>query len=106
MATSSIVEGIPLSEERGLGALTLPGYLREVTMRFAEREALVFRTAAGAERWSYAELWERSVAVARALIACGVGKDSRVGIMMTNRPEWIAGVFGTALAGGVAVTIS
>jgi fatty-acyl-CoA synthase len=60
----------------------------------------------GAERWSYATLWERSVEVARALLACGTGKDSRVGIMMTNRPEWIAAVFGTALAGGVAVTIS
>ena len=44
--------------------------------------------------------------MARALIACGVGKDSRVGILMTNRPEWIAGVFGTALAGGVAVALS
>ena len=33
--------GTPLSEEPGLGALTIPGYLREVTTRFAEREALV-----------------------------------------------------------------
>ncbi|MGH2403144.1 MAG: AMP-binding protein, partial [bacterium] len=102
----SIVAGIPLSEEPGLGALTLPGYLREVTSRFAEREALAMRTPEGVERWSYATLWDRSVDVARALIACGAGKDSRVGIMMTNRLEWIAGVFGTALAGGVAVTIS
>lgn len=26
--------------------------------------------------------------------------------MMTNRPEWLAGVFGVGLAGGVAVTLS
>ena len=63
-------------------------------------------TPEGVERWTYATLWDRSVEVAKALIACGAGKDSRVGIMMTNRLEWIAGVFGTALAGGVAVTIS
>jgi len=44
--------------------------------------------------------------VARALIACGVGKDSRVGVLMTNRPEWITSVFGVGLAGGVAVAIS
>jgi fatty-acyl-CoA synthase len=44
--------------------------------------------------------------VARALRACGVGKDGRVGVLMTNRPEWIAVVWGTALAGGVAVTLS
>ena len=25
---------------------------------------------------------------------------------MTNRPEWLAAVFGTSLAGGVAVTLS
>ena len=40
------------------------------------------------------------------LRACGVGKDGRVGVMMTNRPEWIAAVFGISLAGGVAATLS
>lgn len=104
--TTSIVCGPPLSEEPGLGSLTLPGYLREVTARFAEREALVMRTPDGAERWTYETLWERSVEVARALLACGVGKGSRVGILMTNRPEFLAAAFGTALAGGVTVTLS
>ncbi|MBH0780758.1 class I adenylate-forming enzyme family protein [Nocardia bovistercoris] len=105
-ADAAIVSGPPLDEEPGLGPLTLPGFLRAVTQRFADREALVFHDHAGATRWSYADLWERSVEVARALRACGVGKDSRVGVMMTNRPEWLAGVFGTALAGGVAVALS
>ena len=42
-----------------------------------------------------------------ARTACGgVGKGSRVGILMTNRPEFLAAVFGTALAGGVAVPLS
>ena len=102
----SLVSGTPLSAEPGLGALTIPGYLREVTERFAEREALVWRAEDRVERWTYASLWERSVEVARALIACGVGKDSRVGILMTNRPEFLAAAFGTALAGGVIVTLN
>ncbi|MDB6105964.1 MAG: fadD3 1 [Gammaproteobacteria bacterium] len=102
----SIAKGPPLSEEPGLGSLTLPGFLREVTTRFADREALVLRTPNGVERWSYATLWERSVEVARALLALGAGKDSRVGVMMTNRPEWISAVFGTGLAGGTAVLLS
>jgi acyl-CoA synthetase (AMP-forming)/AMP-acid ligase II len=103
----SIARGIPLAEEPGLGALTLPGYLREVTLRYGGREALVFHHPDGrVERWSYAELWEQAMAVARALVALGVGKDSRVGVMMTNRPEWISAVFGVGLAGGVAATIS
>jgi fatty-acyl-CoA synthase len=103
----SIVRGIPLSAEPGLGALTLPGYFREVTARFAEREALVMHKPDGSiERWTYQELWERAMTVARALTACGVGKDCRVGILMTNRPEWVASMFGVGLAGGVAVVLS
>ena len=40
--------------------------------------------------------------MARALKACGVGKGERVGLLMTNRLEFVSGLFGTALAGGVA----
>jgi len=102
----SIAKGPPLSEEPGLGTLTLPGFLREVTTRFAGREALVLHSPDGIERCSYAALWERSVAVARALLALGAGKDSRVGVLMTNRPEWLQAVFGAGLAGAVAVPLS
>jgi fatty-acyl-CoA synthase len=102
----SIVSGPPLDDEPGLGTLTLPGYLREVCERYGEREALVLRTADDVVRWTYTDLWEHSLEVAGALRACGVGKDSRVGVLMTNRPEWISAVFGTALAGGVAVALS
>lgn len=103
---ASIIKGIPLSEEAGLGALTLSGYIREVTERYGDREALVFHAPEGMVRWSYSELYERSMAVARTLRACGVGKDTRVAILMTNRPEWISSFFGVALAGGVACPIS
>lgn len=102
----SIVSGIPLSAEPGVGALTLPGYLREVTAKYSTREALVMHAPDGVMRWSYSELWERAMEIARALRACGVTKDSRVGVLMTNRPEFIASVFGVTLAGGVAVTLS
>jgi fatty-acyl-CoA synthase len=51
-------------------------------------------------------LWERSALVARALVASGVGKDGRVGILMTNRPEHLAAAFGAALAGGVIVELN
>lgn len=102
----SIVRGIPLSEEAGTGALTLGGYLREVTQRYGPKEALVLREGDSTVRWTYDELWERAVQVARALIACGVGKGTRVGILQTNRPEFLASLFGTALAGGIPSTIS
>lgn len=103
----SLARGIPLADEPGLGALTIPAYLREVTTRHAGSEALVMPMPDGSfERWSYAQLWRKSVDVAKALIACGVGKDSRVGILMTNRPEYLSAVFGSGLAGAVAVGLS
>ena len=95
-----------MSEEPGLGPLTIAGYVREVTGRFGQREAVVMRTSQGRVAWTYSELWQRSVEVARALIAAGVGKDTRVGILMPNRPEYLSTLFGVALAGGVAVALS
>ena len=58
------------------------------------------------ERWSYRDLWDHSIEVAKALIACGLGKGERVGVLMTNRAEFLSAVFGSALAGGIAVPLS
>ena len=103
----SILRGIPLSEEPGLGELTVPGFIRQVAERFSDREALVQRRPDGTtERWSYRDLWDRSVEVAQSLIACGLGKGERVGVLMTNRAEFLSAVFGSTLAGGAAVPIS
>lgn len=102
----SLVHAMPLSEEPGIGALSLPGYLREVTERYADNEAVVMHRADGVERWSYRDLWDRSVEVAKALIASGVTRGTRVGILMTNRPEYLSVLFGTAMAGGVSVVLS
>lgn len=108
----SIVHAMPLSEEPGIGALSLPGYLREVTQRYADNEAVVMHKGANAgkgesvERWTYRDLWDRSVEVAKALIASGVTRGTRVGILMTNRPEYLSALFGTAMAGGVSVVLS
>src|SRR5262245_14591413 len=102
----SIVRGIPLAEEEGNGPLTLGGYVREIARRHGPREAAMITLDGKTERWSYDELLARSMAVARALAAVGVGKGTRVGILMTNRLEFLASLFGTALAGGIATTIS
>ena len=105
-ASLSIVHGPPLADEPGLGTLTLPGYLREITAGFGPREAVVMHAAEGVTRWDYATLWNNAVECARALRAAGIGKDMRVGVLAGNRPEFLAAVFGTALAGGVAVPLS
>lgn len=103
----SLVHGLPLAEQPGLGALTLPGWLQEVTQKFGPREAVVQPRPRGhVERWSYDELRARSLEVARALIASGVGRGTRVGILTTNRAEFLSSFFGTALAGGIATPLS
>lgn len=106
MTKPSIIRGIPLSEDPDRGPLTIGGYIRELTQRFTEREAVVMPTDGQALRWTYGDLWQQSVALARALMACGLVKGTRVGLLMTNRSEFLASFFGTSLAGGVAVPIS
>ena len=102
----SIARGIPLSEEQGIGALTLGGYVREVAARYGPREAAMIRLDGQDIRWTYDDLLARAMEVARSLAACEVGKGTRVGILVTNRLEFLACLFGTSLAGGVATTIS
>ena len=106
-ASVSVSRGPPLDSEPGLGALTLPGFLDQVTSAFSKHEALAqLREDGTVERWSYGELRDRAMAVAKALVACGIGKGERVGVLMTNRAEFLAAVFGAALAGGVAAPLS
>ena len=102
----ALVYGPPADQEPGIGALTIPGYLKEVCERYDDAEALVIHRSDGVQRLSYRALYAASMRVARALAAAGVGKDTRVGILMCNRPEYIAAVFGIAMAGGVAVALS
>jgi fatty-acyl-CoA synthase len=99
--------GAPPETEEGIGALTLSGFLLEVTRRHPEREAVVFHESDGAVvRWSYRDLEREARRVARAVLGTGAGKDSRVGILMGNRAEWVAALYGVALAGAVAVPLN
>lgn len=102
----SIVHGIPLGEEQGIGALTLGGYVREIARRFGPNEAAVIHLDGEVLSWTYDELYARSLEVAKSLVALGTGKGSRVGILMTNRLEFLSAAFGAALAGCVATPIS
>lgn len=102
-------EGPALDAAPGIGALTLGGFLVEVCASHAEREALVFDDPLldGATlRWTYGDLQREARAIAAGLIARGVGHSTRVAIVMGNRPEMVASIFGIALAGGVAVPLS
>jgi fatty-acyl-CoA synthase len=93
--------------EPGIGALTFGGFLEEVAAKFAERPAVVAVPAGDARvEWSYAELRDRAWAMAKALLAAGVSRGTRVAILLANRPEWVAATWAAAMAGGVAVPFS
>ena len=99
--------GPPPETERGIGALTIGGLLMEVAARHGPREALCFRQPDGTVlRWTYDELLARSRRFARALVATGADKGTRVALLMGNRPEWVEAAFGTALAGAVLVPVN
>ena len=98
------LDGLP-----GVGALTMGGFLEEIAARFGPNEALVFDDPLhGGEtvRWTYADLGREARRVAGGLQELGLGTGDAVGILMGNRPEAVAALFGVALAGGVAVPLS
>src|SRR6185503_17785524 len=81
---------------------TLGELLRHQAARFGDRVALVQESA----RITYAELERRSAALARGLVASGVGKGSRVALLAPNGIEFAVSFFGIARAGAIAVGIN
>ncbi|MCB1690799.1 MAG: acyl--CoA ligase, partial [Halioglobus sp.] len=107
MTALSELHGIPLAEEPDLGPLTLPGFIAEIAKRHGAREALRWQNLDGEQQsWTYAEMYDESLAVARALLAVGVGRGTRVGLLVSNRPEWLFSMFGAAIAGAVTVALN
>ena len=89
---------IPLLEE------TIPDNLDATVARFADREALV--DVQEGVRWTYREFSDRTVELARALLAAGVGKGDRVGIWAPNCAEWTLTQYATARIGAILVNIN
>jgi len=81
---------------------TLPALLHRSLEAYASRTALITLD----ERFSYAELSDRVDALAAALVGLGVGKGSRIGLLLENTPDWIAFAFAATGLGAVLVPIS
>lgn len=60
----------------------------------------------GDERVSYAEADARSAELARALLASGLGKGSRVGLLAPNGPTWVIGWLGATRIGAVVAMVN
>jgi acyl-CoA synthetase (AMP-forming)/AMP-acid ligase II len=81
---------------------TLPVLLRRLAAEHGARELCVTE----ARRMTYAQAESESAELARALLASGVGKGSRVGILFPNGPDFLAAFFAVTRIGAVAVPIS
>jgi acyl-CoA synthetase (AMP-forming)/AMP-acid ligase II len=69
---------------------------------FPDREAIVD----GDQRFTFGELREQAIEVARALVATGLEPRDRVAIWAPNSARWIAASFGVYAARGVLVPLN
>lgn len=80
----------------------MPVFLREIVARHGPRPCI----ARGDERLRYSELDAQSQTLARALVADGVGKGTRVGVLLPNGPRWVVAWTAIARVGAIAVPIN
>ena len=70
-------------------AETVAGMFLEVVGRHGGRPAFRHRVGETLVTYTYRELAERVEALATSLLALGVRRGDRVGLISDNRPEWI-----------------
>jgi acyl-CoA synthetase (AMP-forming)/AMP-acid ligase II len=81
---------------------TLPSMLAALARRFGDRCAFSVK----ARSISYAELEQNSAHLARGLLAAGVGKGTRVGILMPAGPDFAEAFFAAARIGALPIPLS
>ncbi len=81
---------------------TIPGLIADFTRRHGDAEALVRE----GRRITFRELNQQSAQVARALLAMGVGKGSRIAILAPPCPEFVISVLAAGRIGAVAGPLS
>jgi fatty-acyl-CoA synthase len=98
-----------LSYAHGVGNAPLLGEtigeaLRRTVERHGDREALVVRSQEFRASWR--QLFDETTAVARGLIAHGVGRGDRVGLWSPNRSEWVVTQLACARIGAILVNLN
>jgi fatty-acyl-CoA synthase len=83
---------------------TIGANFQRIAAEHAARDALV--EVASGRRWTYQELDADVDALARGLMAVGIGSGDRVGIWAPNCAEWTMTQYATAKAGAILVNIN
>jgi len=81
---------------------TVPHFLAHVTRRFGERPLI----SLGEPRITYAEAEAESARLARGLLARGVGKGTRVGVLFPNGPDFVITWLAAARIGALVVPLN
>ncbi len=81
---------------------TTPAFALHLAANFATREAIVL----GERRLSYLDIEEQSARLASGLLADGLGKGSRIGLLMPNGPDWLVAWLAITRIGAVMVPIN
>src|SRR5262249_23624275 len=76
--------------------------LRRLAAEHGARELCV----TAARRMTYAQAESESAELARALLASGAGKGTRVGVLFPNGPDFLAAFFAVTAIGAIAVPVS
>jgi acyl-CoA synthetase (AMP-forming)/AMP-acid ligase II len=97
----SIVRG---STAPRLWELTLGELLEFQCLRYRHAEALVVPWTGA--RWTYAHLNDETNRVARGLLAKGIQRGDRIGIMAGNCEQYISVFFAAARVGAILVVIN
>lgn len=96
-------------EQPPLRHLTVGALVDEAAQQWPDREALVYSAYDDlgiSTRWTFAELRERALAVARALVASGLEPGARIALWAANRPEWVEVQLGAAYAQVILVPLN
>jgi len=80
----------------------LPAMLETIAEKYASREAIV----RGDDRVTYRELQRQSAELAKGLLARGVSKGMRVGLLMPNSPRFAVAFMAAARIGAVVAPLS
>jgi len=81
---------------------TLPGFLAALVREHGPRPLI----ALGERLIDYAEAGAASATLARGLLASGVAKGTRVGVMFPNGPDWVVAWLAASRVGAVVVPIN
>jgi len=84
--------------------LTVSEVLDQAAARWPDNDALIVVNQQ--VRWTWKELRERARALAAGLLTTGLQPGDRIGMLATNRAEWLLVQFGSAYAGLILVNIN